>query len=53
MEGLLSKMKSRSMSEFGRVTVKTELGQLSETLTDFQSEELDRSGDRNPRPRAQ
>ena len=40
--------KSRPMSEFGRVTVTTKLGQLSWIVTDFQSEQLgyDRSGDR-------
>ena len=31
-------MKSRPMSEFGRVTVTTKLGQLSQIMTDFQSE---------------
>ena len=38
--------KSRPMSEFGRVTVTTKLGQLSQIVTDFQSEQLDydRSG---------
>ena len=36
------------MSEFGRVTVTTKLGQLSYIVTDFQSEQLDcdRSGGR-------
>ena len=39
---------SRPMSEFGRVTVTTKLGQLSLIMTDFQSKQLDydRSGDR-------
>ena len=39
---------SRPMSEFGRVTVTTKLGQLSQIMTDFQSKQLDydRSGDR-------
>ena len=39
--------KSRPTSDFGRVTV-TKLGQLSQIMTDFQSEQLDyvRSGDR-------
>ena len=33
--------KSRRMSEFGRVTVTTKQGQLSQIMTDFQSEQLD------------
>ena len=40
--------KSSLMSEFGRVTVTTKLGQLSQIMTDFQLEQLDkvRSGER-------
>ena len=38
----------RPMSEFGRVTVTTKLGQLSQNVTNFQLKQLDygRSGDR-------
>ena len=41
------------MSEFGRVTVKTKLDQLSQIMTDFQSEQLnyDRSADRTRDPK--
>ena len=41
--------KSCPMSEFGRVTVTTKLGQLSQIMTDFQLEQLDydRSGDQS------
>ena len=38
---------SRHMSKFGRVTVTTNWGQLSEIMTDFQSETLNRLPDRS------